>query len=121
MARVLLVEDVPNNREIYRTILEHAGHTVVEAVNGAAGIELARSESPDVIVMDVTMPLMDGLEATRRLKADRGTAGIPVLILTAHAYDSDREDAMRAGADAYLAKPCPPRTVVQEVERLVGA
>ena len=120
MVKVLLVEDVPNNRDIYRTILEFAGHTVLEAVNGADGIALARSESPEVIVMDVTMPLMDGLEATRRLKADPETAGIPVLILTAHAYASDREDAMRAGADAYLAKPCPPRSVVQEVERLLG-
>lgn len=120
MARVLLVEDVPNNRDIYRTILEHAGHTVLEAVNGVAGLELARSEAPDVIVMDVTLPLMDGLEATRRLKAELATSTIPVLILTAHAYDSDREDAMRAGADAYLAKPCPPRIVVEEIERLVG-
>jgi two-component system cell cycle response regulator DivK len=120
MVKVLLVEDVPNNRDIYRTILEHAGHAVVEAVNGADGIELARSVSPDVIVMDVTMPLMDGLEATRRLKADAATAAIPVLILTAHAYASDREDALRAGADAYLAKPCPPRSVVEAIERLVA-
>jgi two-component system cell cycle response regulator DivK len=120
MAKVLLVEDVPNNRDIYRTILEFAGHTVLEAGDGAAGVDLARSERPDVIVMDVTMPLMDGLEATRVLKASPGTCDIPVLILTAHAYAADRDEALLAGADAYLAKPCSPRDVVAEVERLVG-
>jgi CheY-like chemotaxis protein len=120
MAKVLLVEDGRDNRDIYRTMLEHGGHIVVEALNGAEAIPLARDWGPDVIVMDVTMPIMDGLEATRRLKAIHATASIPIIVLTAHAQVSDKQNAMNAGATSYLAKPCPPRAVLEEVERLVA-
>lgn len=119
MAVVLIVEDNPDNREIYRTILEFAGHTVVEAVNGAEGIALVRARRPDIILMDVTMPVMDGLEATRKIKSDAELTAIPIIMLTANALASDREEAVRAGADAYLAKPCAPKDVLAEVERLI--
>ena len=115
MATVLIVEDNPDNREIYRTYLEFAGHTVVEAANGVEGVALARVRSPDIILMDVTMPVMDGLEATRRIKSDPDTAAIPIIMLSAHELDSDREAAALAGADGYLSKPCPPRDVLAAV------
>jgi two-component system, cell cycle response regulator DivK len=120
MAKVLLVDDGQDNRDIYRTMLEHGGHIVVEALNGAEAIPLARDWSPDVIVMDVRMPIMDGLEATRRLKAIEATSSIPVLVLTAHAQASDKRDALNAGATSYLSKPCTPRAVLEEVERLTS-
>lgn len=119
MAAVLLVEDQPDNRNIYKTILEFAGHTVFEATNGVEALASVRSRVSDVIVMDVTMPLMDGLEATRQLKGDPRTAAIPILVLTAHATSADREEAFAAGADAYLSKPCVPKDVLAEVERLL--
>lgn len=120
MAKVLLVEDNSDNREIYRTMLEYANHVVVEAVNGAEGIALALSEGPDLIVMDMTMPIMDGLEATRRLRADTSTNHLPILILTARALGADVLDAMDAGATAFLSKPCAPRKLLEEVERLLS-
>lgn len=120
MANVLLVEDNRDNRDIYRTILEHAGHAVTEAVNGVEAIPLAVEGRPDIIVMDVTMPIMDGLECTRRLRADATTSKIPILVLTAHALASDVQDAKDAGANAYLSKPCAPRTLLAEVERLLS-
>lgn len=120
MLTVLLVEDTPDNREIYRTILEYGGHRVLEAVNGLEALRLVPVQRPDVIVMDVTMPVMDGIEATRRLKSDPLTSGIPVLILTAHAFASDVAAAKEAGADAYMAKPCEPRTLLVAVERLAS-
>ena len=120
MAKVLLVEDNSDNREIYRTVLEYAKHVVVEAVNGAEALPLALSEGPDLIVMDMTMPIMDGLEATRRLRADTSTNHIPILILTAHALASDMLDAMDAGATAFLSKPCYPQKLLEEVERLLS-
>ena len=119
MALVLIVEDTPDNRDIYRTILEFAHHAVLEAVNGEEGLRLVRERRPDIVIMDVTMPVMDGLEATRRLKGDPETSAIPVLVLTAHARAGDRDDAVQAGADAYLSKPCAPKDVLAAVERLL--
>lgn len=117
MCNVLLVDDNRDNREIYRTILEHGGHVVVEAVNGAEALPLARDGQPDVIVMDVSMPVMGGLEATKRLKDDFATRGIPIILFSAHAFTQDVWGEMGAGADAYLTKPCEPRKVLAEVER----
>lgn len=116
---MLLVEDVDYNRDIYRTMLEFGGHEVTEALNGVEALAIVHDLRPDLIVMDVTMPIMDGLEATRRLKADARTCSIPVLILTAHAFASDQAEAIQAGADAYLSKPCVPRVVLQTAERLL--
>ncbi len=117
---ILLVEDNEDNRRIYVTILEHAGYRVLEAVDGEAGLALARAEMPDMILMDVSIPVIDGWEATRRLKADPATSAIPIVALTAHALASDREKAMEVGCDGYIAKPAEPRLVLAEVERRVG-
>lgn len=117
---VLLVEDNEDNRTIYTTILRHCGHEVAEAGTGEEGIRLARELRPAVILMDVAMPGIDGWEATRRLKADPETAHIPVIALTAHAMAEDRQRAVEAGCESYLAKPIEPRRVVEEVEKLLA-
>jgi CheY-like chemotaxis protein len=118
--RVLLVEDNEDNLVVYRTILEHVGYVVIEARDGEEGVSRARSERPDIILMDISIPKMDGWEATQRLKADGNTSAIPIIALTAHALEEDRLKAMRAGCDGYLAKPVEPRRVVEEVEKFIG-
>lgn len=117
---VLLVEDNEDNLVVYRTILEHVGYQVVEARDGEEGVSRAHSERPDIILMDISIPKMDGWEATVRLKGHEDTAEIPIIALTAHALEEDRAKAMRAGCDGYLAKPVEPRRVVQEVEKFIG-
>lgn len=117
---VLLVEDNEDNLVVYRTILEHVGFKVLEARDGEEGVSRARAERPDIILMDISIPKMDGWEATERLKADGVTASIPIIALTAHALEEDRLKAMKAGCDGYLAKPVEPRRVVQEVEKFIG-
>jgi len=117
---VLLVEDNEDNLVVYRTILEHVGYRVIEARDGEEGVTQARQEMPDLILMDISIPKIDGWEATQRLKADSATRQIPIIALTAHALEEDRQKAVQAGCDGYLAKPVEPRRVVQEVERFVG-
>jgi two-component system, cell cycle response regulator DivK len=117
---ILLVEDNEDNLVVYRTILEHVGYRVVEARDGEEGIALARAQQPHLILMDISIPKLDGWEATQRLKADGATSTIPIIALTAHALEEDRQKAAQAGCDGYLAKPVEPRRVVQEVERFVG-
>jgi CheY-like chemotaxis protein len=117
---VLLVEDNEDNRIVYSTILQHFGYRVMEALNGEEGIAKARSERPDLILMDISIPVIDGWEATLVLKGDPDTRSIPIIALTAHALASDREKAMEVGCDSYLAKPCEPKAVVGEVERFIG-
>ncbi len=117
---VLLVEDNEDNRIVYSTILQHFGYRVTEALNGEEGIAKARAEKPDLILMDISIPIIDGWEATQVLKRDPETKGIPIIALTAHALASDREKAMEVGCDSYLAKPCEPKTVVSEVQKFIG-
>jgi len=117
---VLLVEDNEDNRIVYSTILQHFGYRVMEALNGEEGIAKARAERPDLILMDISIPVIDGWEATQVLKRDPDTKAIPIIALTAHALSSDREKAMEVGCDSYLAKPCEPKAVVSEVERFIG-
>jgi CheY-like chemotaxis protein len=117
---VLLVEDNEDNRIVYSTILRHFGFRVMEALNGEEGIAKARAEKPDLILMDISIPIIDGWEATQVLKHDPETHRIPIIALTAHALASDREKAMEVGCDGYLAKPCEPRAVVAEVQRFLG-
>jgi CheY-like chemotaxis protein len=117
---VLLVEDNEDNRTVYRTILEHFGYQVIEARNGEDGIQAARESHPDLILMDISIPVIDGWEATKMLKADPATSHIPIIALTAHALSADRAKAEEVGCDGYLAKPCEPRRVVQEVKRFIG-
>ena len=117
---VLIVEDNEDNLVIYSTILRHAGFTVLEARDGQAGVDTAERERPALILMDVSIPLVDGWEATRRLKADPATASIPIIALTAHALASDQQKAFDAGCDGYIAKPAEPRVVLAAVERYIG-
>lgn len=117
---VLIVEDNEDNRIVYSTMLRHFGFAVDEAENGAEGILKARSNQPDLILMDIAIPVVDGWEAVQRLKKDPSTSHIPIVALTAHAMPADRERAMQVGCDGYLAKPCEPRTVVEEVRRILA-
>ena len=117
---VLLVEDNEDNLVVYRTILEHVGFHVIEARDGEEGVSRAKQYQPSLILMDISIPKIDGWEATQRLKSDAATQSIPIIALTAHALEEDRQKAIQAGCDGYLAKPVEPRRVVQEVERFVG-
>lgn len=117
---VLLVEDNEDNRIVYQTILEYRGYRVHEATNGEEGLRLARQTRPDAILMDISIPIIDGWTATEMLKQDPETADIPVIALTAHALAEDREKAREVGCAGYLAKPCEPRKVVAEIERVIG-
>jgi CheY-like chemotaxis protein len=119
--RILLVEDNEDNLAVYRAILQYAGYEVLEARDGVAGVEEARSGRPDLILMDISIPKIDGFEATRILKTDPETRGIPIVALTAHAMDEDRERARQVGCDGFLAKPVEPRRVVREIERFLGS
>ena len=117
---LLLVEDNEDNRIIYSTVLRHLGYSVVEAVDGVQAIALARSVLPDLILMDISIPEVDGWEATKILRRDPATRHIPIIALTAHALADDREKAQQLGFSAYLAKPIEPRAVVAEVQRWIG-
>ncbi|HCO44531.1 MAG TPA: two-component system response regulator [Gammaproteobacteria bacterium] len=105
MPKILLVEDNEMNRDMLSRRLTRRGFEVLLAEDGAAGIARARSEAPALVLMDMSLPVLDGWEATRRLKADPATAGIPVIALTAHAMSEDRDRALAAGCDDYDTKP----------------
>jgi two-component system cell cycle response regulator DivK len=105
MVKILLVEDNEMNRDMLSRRLAQRGFEVVMAVDGAEGVEMARSAQPDVILMDMSLPVMDGWAATRKLKADASTRSIPVIGLTAHAMAGDREKCLEAGCDEYDTKP----------------
>ncbi|HKH92315.1 MAG TPA: response regulator [Gemmatimonadaceae bacterium] len=117
---LLLVEDNEDNRIIYSTVLRHLGYRVIEAQDGVEAVELARTVQPDLILMDISIPRMDGWEATRILRRDSRTSAIPIIALTAHALADDRERAAEVGFSSYLAKPIEPRVVVAEVRRWIG-
>jgi two-component system cell cycle response regulator DivK len=117
--RVLLVDDYPDAREMYTEYLEFSGFEVVEAGNGMEALQRAIDASPDIILMDLSLPVMDGWEATRRLKADHRTASIPVVALTGHALAGISEGARKAGCDAFVTKPCLPEDLVREIRRIL--
>ncbi len=102
---ILIVEDEPKNLTLLRDLLQVSGYSTIEATDGEKGVELAKASKPDLILMDVQMPKMDGLEATRILKAEATTSNIPVLALTSYAMKGDEERILQAGCDGYLAKP----------------
>jgi two-component system, cell cycle response regulator DivK len=116
---VLLVDDYPDVREMYSEYLQFSGFDVVEAANGIEALRHAHDSAPDIILMDLSMPVMDGWEATRRLKADHHTAGIPVVALTGHGNAGISEGARRAGCDAFVTKPCLPEDLVQEIRKVL--
>jgi two-component system, cell cycle response regulator DivK len=117
--RVLLVDDYPDAREMYSEYLAFSGFEVIEATNGMEALQHAIDSEPDIILMDLSLPVMDGWEATRRLKADRRTAGIPVVALTGHALAGISEGARRAGCDAFVTKPCLPEDLVKEIRKIL--
>ncbi len=117
---VLVVEDYPDAREMYCEYLRFSGFRVAEARNGEEALEKAFTLLPDVVLMDLALPLMDGWEATRRLKSDRRTADILVVALTGHALAGHAEGARRAGCDAFVTKPCLPDDLVDEIRRLLS-
>jgi two-component system cell cycle response regulator DivK len=119
MTRILLVEDNEMNRDMLSRRLSRRGFDVLIAENGKAGVELAASEKPDLILMDMSLPVMDGWEATRQIKANPLTSGIPVIALTAHAMASDRDMALDAGCDDYDSKPVDLSQLVRKIEQLL--
>ena len=117
--RVLVVEDDPDNLGMVVKVLTVEGYAILEACDGASAVAVARREHPDLIIMDLGMPGMDGWEASRRLKADPETADIPIIALTAFAMRGDEERAREAGCDGYLSKPCRPQTIRETVRRFL--
>ena len=117
--RVLLVDDYPDAREMYSEYLQFSGFDVVEAGNGMEALQRAVETAPDIILMDLSLPVMDGWEATRRLKADPRTAQIPVVALTGHALAGISEGAKKAGCDAFVTKPCLPDELVKEIRKVL--
>ncbi|HEY8068067.1 MAG TPA: response regulator [Burkholderiales bacterium] len=119
MARILIVEDNPANMKLASLLLSNAGHTSLCAVDAETGLTLARAERPDLILMDVQLPGMDGLAATALLKKDPVTAAIPIIALTAMAMKEDREKTRAAGCDAYIAKPLRYQELYKAIDRLL--
>jgi two-component system cell cycle response regulator DivK len=117
--RVLLVDDYPDAREMYAEYLDFSGFEVIEAANGMEALQRAADTTPDIILMDLSLPVMDGWEATRRLKADARTAHIPVVALTGHALAGISEGAKKAGCDAFVIKPCLPEDLVKEIRKVL--
>jgi two-component system, cell cycle response regulator DivK len=120
MKKILVVEDDSDTRVIWQTVLEHRGYTVIGAQDGPAGILMAQEHAPDLIVMNLSMPRLDGLSATMLLRQDPRTADIPIIACTGFVKEDGEDDAEDAGVDAYLEKPCEPSRIVAEVERFIG-
>jgi CheY-like chemotaxis protein len=120
MAKILIVEDNEMNRDMLSRRLARRGYEIAVAVDGEAGIAAAKAENPDLILMDMSLPVLDGWEATRRLKAAADTGAIPVIGLTAHAMADDRDKVLRAGCDDYDTKPVELPRLLQKIETLLG-
>lgn len=120
MHKILLVEDNEMNRDMLSRRLERKGYSVVLAVDGQSGVEMTQSESPDLVLMDMSLPVLDGWEATRRLKAADETKHIPIIALTAHAMSSDRDKALEAGCDDYDTKPVDLPRLLEKINALLN-
>jgi CheY-like chemotaxis protein len=120
VARILLVEDNEMNRDMLLRRLVRQGHEVLVAPDGAQGVALAEHERPDIVLMDMSLPVLDGWEATRRLKSNAATRAIPIIALTAHALAEDRERALAAGCDDYDTKPIELPRLIAKITRLLG-
>jgi two-component system cell cycle response regulator DivK len=115
MKRILVVEDTEDNLQIMRDLLSNAGYDMVEAQDGAEGVAMAQSHRPDLILMDIQLPVLDGYEATRRIKADPATKSIPIIVVTSYALSGDEGKAREAGCDAYVTKPYSPRQLLAKI------
>lgn len=118
--KILIVEDEPRNLKLFRDLLQRIGYETIEATDGEQGVELARARNPDLILMDIMMPKMDGIEATRILKADTATKNIPIIALTSYAMKGDRERTLEAGCDGYIAKPVDIQELLKAVEHFLS-
>ena len=118
--RILVVEDQEDNRRILRDLLASAGYTTMEAEDGEAGVAAAMAERPDLILMDIQLPGLDGYEATRRIKADPALGAIPVIVVTSYALSGDEAKARAAGCDAYVTKPYSPRALLAKVREYLS-
>jgi two-component system, cell cycle response regulator DivK len=118
--KILVVEDTEDNRQILRDLLGMAGYDMVEAHDGAEGVAKAAEHRPDLILMDIQMPVMDGYEATRRIKANPELKAIPIVAVTSYALSGDEQKTRDAGCDAYIAKPYSPRQMLAKVREILG-
>lgn len=121
MAKLLIVEDNEMNRDMLSRRLMRKGYEVIMAVDGQEGVNVARSEKPDLILMDMSLPIMTGWEATQQIKADSELAHIPIIALTAYALQGDREEALKAGCDEYDTKPVELPRLLEKIERLLSS
>ena len=117
--RILVVEDQDDNRQILRDLLTKAGFDLIEAENGEDAVALAQTSRPDLILMDIQLPILDGYEATRRIKADPDLKSIPIIVVTSYALSGDEEKARLAGCDDYVAKPFSPRKLLAKIKEYV--
>jgi two-component system cell cycle response regulator DivK len=117
--RILVVEDHEDNRQILRDLLASAGYEMIEAENGEAGVAAATAQVPDLILMDIQLPLLDGYEATRRIKANPALKAIPIIVVTSYALSGDEDKARAAGCDAYIAKPYSPRQLLARIREFL--
>ena len=120
MKRILVVEDTEDNRQIIRDLLTSAGYEMIEALDGLKGVAMAAEHKPDLILMDMQLPGLDGYEATRRIKADPALAHIPVIAVTSYALAGDEAKTKAAGCNAYVAKPFSPRQLLAKVREFLG-
>ena len=118
---ILIVEDEPRNMKLLRDLLQRFGYEILEAPDGEQGVKITMEKIPDLILMDIMMPKMDGLEATRIIKADNKTKHIPVIALTSYAMKGDREKTLEAGCDGYIAKPIDIQEVLKTIEHFLAA
>ena len=117
--RILVIEDQEDNRRIIRDLLSNAGYEMIEALDGKAGVRLAKSVRPDLILMDIQLPVIDGYEATRQIKADDELKPIPIIAVTSYALSGDDAKARTAGCDAYVAKPFSPRKLLAKIRQFL--
>jgi two-component system cell cycle response regulator DivK len=118
--RILVIEDQEDNRQILQDLLTSADFEVIEAVDGEAGVAAATAQRPDLILMDIQLPLLDGYEATRRIKANPALRAIPIIVITSYALSGDDEKARAAGCDAYFSKPFSPRQLLAKVREYLS-
>lgn len=117
--RILVIEDQEDNRIILRDLLTSVGFEVIEALNGQEGVDMAGTQQPDLILMDIQLPVLDGYEATRRIKGDPALASIPIIAVTSYALSGDESKAKAAGCDAYVTKPFSPRLLLEKIREFL--
>jgi two-component system, cell cycle response regulator DivK len=118
--RILMVEDAEDNRQIIRDLMESVGYDLIEAADGAAGVAMAAEHRPDLILMDIQLPVMDGYEASRRIKADPELSHIPIIAVTSYALSGDEAKTRAAGCDGYVAKPFSPRQLLAKMNEFLA-